>query len=802
LIVDELKYLLRLDSSGFNADVNKADAQVDKLAGGIGNKLVTALKGAISAYALWRGLNVAADLAVQGEQVQKLSISWENLANSFGLNSQRVLAELDTMASGTVSKIDLMMQASKASIMGLPMEDLPKLMEISRAAALAFGQDVTFMFDSIVLGIARKSRLILDNLGIIIDEEELYKRTTKELGHELAESEKRTAYFNEALRQGQNIINRVGSSLKADVNQIAEMKASWDNTKASAALFFKEMASGSGILDSAKAVIEGVGKAFDELAGNADKAKKTIEELYNLTKDQSSSGDLEQIDSQILALAIRSGEYWNNVQEAMRQTGLNLNELRQALKSGALADSNLNDELYRSVEAYVQIISQIEKLKTKLVELKSNYDILIEGQNPEWTNFMIATQKKLLDIIQKQTDAISDQANRWQDLYNIQKHLYELQNQPAKTNQVFVTPLGTPDYKYLLPPPEMQQAVITAWQSFWEDMEYYLGRNGSDALQGAFDGILSILENSSNEMTRQLAQMANMAMDLAQGNYADAAFRFIDFISTAMESTDNLTENMRRWQEQTERNIEAISRMNDIDRQSRIEQLERIISWSNAMRNIWGVGDDQMDARIRYAQEELAALYENIGNDQAIRGIESFQELLDYFLGADDITFDQGRRLIDYFTQMFDLTIEQQIELYTQLQQILEDTGNYGTEQWMQLNEIIDNLNQTLEDQAAQEPYPVYGPDKSQIYRSVITITESQANSMQAILDTIHLDLQGIGLLVAQITKAITGNYNQIFAQGGGQRNIFSIGTITGGAASAMAFVNTLDREMRARGVA
>ena len=79
-------------------------------------------------------------------------------------------------------------------------------MEISRASARAFGESVGFMFDSIVKGIGRQSKLILDNLGIIVSAEDAYRKYAASIGKskdQLTEMEKKQAFLNATLEAGE-----------------------------------------------------------------------------------------------------------------------------------------------------------------------------------------------------------------------------------------------------------------------------------------------------------------------------------------------------------------------------------------------------------------------------------------------------------------------------------------------------------------------------------------------------------------------------------------------------------------------
>ena len=73
---------------------------------------------------------------------------------------------LKKATAGTVSELDLMKRAVQANNFQIPVKDLAKLFEFATKRAQQTGQSVDYLVDSIVLGIGRKSPLILDNLGI------------------------------------------------------------------------------------------------------------------------------------------------------------------------------------------------------------------------------------------------------------------------------------------------------------------------------------------------------------------------------------------------------------------------------------------------------------------------------------------------------------------------------------------------------------------------------------------------------------------------------------------------------------
>lgn len=179
-------------------------------------------------------LRKAFDLIKLAATFNQQEEAFRNFAAKSGQNAEELISQMKRLSGETLSTATVMQNATRAMALGLSADKLPRLMEISRAAARAFGEDVSFMFDSIVLGLGRQSRMILDNLGIIIKQDEANRRYAESMGivgRALNEEEKKIAFLNEALRQGQNIIDTVNIQNKSQLEGIQSLAAAWDNLK-------------------------------------------------------------------------------------------------------------------------------------------------------------------------------------------------------------------------------------------------------------------------------------------------------------------------------------------------------------------------------------------------------------------------------------------------------------------------------------------------------------------------------------------------------------------------------------------
>jgi hypothetical protein len=174
---------------------------------------VTLLGGAIVKF--------AKDAAVL-EDVRK---SFENLTKSQGLNASKMLASMKKATSGTITEMELMKKANSAILLGLPIDRFDDMLKIARSSAKSTGESMDFMLNSIVTGLGRGSKLMLDNLGIMIKTEDAYEKYAKTLGTtaaKLTEAEKKQAFINEALSIGLENTEKAGEAQETAADQFAK----------------------------------------------------------------------------------------------------------------------------------------------------------------------------------------------------------------------------------------------------------------------------------------------------------------------------------------------------------------------------------------------------------------------------------------------------------------------------------------------------------------------------------------------------------------------------------------------------
>lgn len=185
----------------------------------LGVSAITAVAAGVAAKA-FAGMEDAA-------RGQAQAAAFGRLAASHGAASDQIIADLKRVSGETVTTRELIEKAGTAMLTGIASADLPKLMEIARASSKITGQTVTKSFDDISMAVARQSKMILDNLGIIVDVDranKTYAATMGIVGRELSDAEKKQAFMNATLAAGQEIIDGVGEGATDAADSYARLR--------------------------------------------------------------------------------------------------------------------------------------------------------------------------------------------------------------------------------------------------------------------------------------------------------------------------------------------------------------------------------------------------------------------------------------------------------------------------------------------------------------------------------------------------------------------------------------------------
>ena len=148
------------------------DAVSGKGSGLFGENGLTGMMQVFGGNLLTKGVTMlTSELTGAIEESINLAKQGEGIRMAFDrLKQPGLLDKLKDATHGTVSEIELMQQAIKFDNFKLPLEDLANYLAFAQQKAKDTGESIDYLVNSIVTGLGRQSKQILDNLGISASE--------------------------------------------------------------------------------------------------------------------------------------------------------------------------------------------------------------------------------------------------------------------------------------------------------------------------------------------------------------------------------------------------------------------------------------------------------------------------------------------------------------------------------------------------------------------------------------------------------------------------------------------------------
>ena len=196
-----------------------------------------------------------AEIANFAYEVSKLAGEAEGVRAAFNKlpGSVALMYELRNATGETVSQLELMKTAVKAANFQINLAELPKLLQFATLRAQQTGQSVDYLVESIVMGIGRKSPMILDNLGISLIR---LREKMKGVGTEAASIEQYTAVVSEIIDED---LGKMSLFSENTLTKVQRLSGAWNDLKVA----IGDAANQTGILGSS---IDGIAAAMTVLA--------------------------------------------------------------------------------------------------------------------------------------------------------------------------------------------------------------------------------------------------------------------------------------------------------------------------------------------------------------------------------------------------------------------------------------------------------------------------------------------------------------------------------------------------------
>ncbi len=263
------KMTVDMDTSGAQRGIGSLQGSLDGLL-----QSLTSVQGVMGAAGAAL-IGLEASLGKHGAGVKQVEAEYARLMQSVGADGQKMLAGMRQMMGGTTSDVENMSAALRlANLAGEEfLGALPKLMGIARKQARAMNIDISYALDSVILGFARGSALILDNLGVMVDQQKAmddYAAATGIATSEMTKQHKTLAILQQI---EQNYGAEMAHMAELELNEaeaIATVTAQWKNAKdVLSKAFSPTVASAATVLGQLLGMLQKIPAPLLELAAKA-----------------------------------------------------------------------------------------------------------------------------------------------------------------------------------------------------------------------------------------------------------------------------------------------------------------------------------------------------------------------------------------------------------------------------------------------------------------------------------------------------------------------------------------------------
>ncbi len=165
-------------------------------------------------FAMALGVRQLVRFAVQASKVESMGRAFGTLVGSTE-GTRASLEKLKNATNDTMSEFDLFQQANNAMVLGVSKnsDEMAEMFDIAQRLGRALGRDTASSVESLVTGIGRQSRLMLDNIGIIVKSDEAYESYAKKLGinvEQLTDAEKKQAFLTATMESARAKVKTLG----------------------------------------------------------------------------------------------------------------------------------------------------------------------------------------------------------------------------------------------------------------------------------------------------------------------------------------------------------------------------------------------------------------------------------------------------------------------------------------------------------------------------------------------------------------------------------------------------------------
>ena len=331
------------------------------------------------AFAVQQASQLVNKLVRTSANIKDMSRAFNNLSDAAGFSSD-IFDKLNEAVDGTVRKTNLMQQANNAMLLGIfeSSDQMSEMFDVAQRLGQALGRTAEESIESLVTGLGRQSKLMLDNLGIVFDTNQAYEEHAKKLGKTtsaLTDQEKKQAFVNKAVAIANDLVKQSGEEVLGTNAKLDQLSVSFENFQAT-------------IGDLVTPAVEMVSLALVKVFDNVSEVIDKFIEFNNQTEKTVTVGKTYVTEL-------------SNIEERVKNLNLTHTELTEILSGLSKENDLLNKSLtigakgleqFKDVEITLPVLfafqNALENTK-KTIQDVSIFDLFSSDNTNQLSDYMI-----------------------------------------------------------------------------------------------------------------------------------------------------------------------------------------------------------------------------------------------------------------------------------------------------------------------------------------------------------------------------------------------------------------------------
>jgi hypothetical protein len=187
-------------------------------------------------FALALGVRQIMRFTAESAKLNSMHRSFTSLSGST-LKASVSLTKLKEATNDTMSEFDLFQQANNAMILGVSdnSDEMAGMFDMAQRLGDALGKGTRESVESLITGIGRQSKLMLDNIGIMVQSQKAYDdyaEVLKITTDDLSDIDKKQAFLNATMAAGVEKLKKLPPEVINAQKQFEQLSASIENLSA------------------------------------------------------------------------------------------------------------------------------------------------------------------------------------------------------------------------------------------------------------------------------------------------------------------------------------------------------------------------------------------------------------------------------------------------------------------------------------------------------------------------------------------------------------------------------------------